>query len=330
MAETTGISWTDATFNPWRGCTKVSAGCANCYAETLSKRNPGTLGIWGPTGKRVVAAESYWKQPLKWNAKAAKAGTRLKVFCASLADMFEKWDGPMHSTNDEVLWVNDSLSGWREEGETFKPKFDYAYVESQGWRKLTMDDVRNRWFKLTYQTPFIDWLLLTKRIERVRENWPRNGFPEAGVPGTLGKYLYLENVWLGTSTEDQATANERVPELVKCDDLCPILWLSAEPLLGPIVLPKWHVDWVIAGGESGGGARECAVEWNRSLREQCAARGIKFFMKQLGKVPTMALAESEKRVPLSVFGNPIKDAKGGDIEEWPDDLKVQEFPIGAK
>ena len=67
MGETTGIAWTDHTFNPWRGCTKVSAGCANCYAETLSGRNPGTLGKWGPNGTRVVAAEARWREPLKWN-----------------------------------------------------------------------------------------------------------------------------------------------------------------------------------------------------------------------------------------------------------------------
>jgi protein gp37 len=61
------------TFNPWRGCTKTSVGCANCYADTLSKRNPGTLGVWGPNGTRVVASEAMWREPLKWERDAAAA-----------------------------------------------------------------------------------------------------------------------------------------------------------------------------------------------------------------------------------------------------------------
>ena len=70
MAEDSKIAWTTHTFNPWRGCTKVSAGCANCYAETMSGRNPKVLGMWGPNGTRVVAAEAAWKESLKWNQMA--------------------------------------------------------------------------------------------------------------------------------------------------------------------------------------------------------------------------------------------------------------------
>ena len=67
MAENSKIEWTHHTFNPHRGCTKVSAGCANCYAETLSGRNPKTLGIWGPNGTRVVASEAMWREPIRWD-----------------------------------------------------------------------------------------------------------------------------------------------------------------------------------------------------------------------------------------------------------------------
>lgn len=88
MAETK-IEWADYTFNPWRGCTKVSPGCQHCYAETLSKRNPRVLGEWGPDGTRVIAAESGWRQPLAWDRAAREAGERRLVFCASLADVFE-------------------------------------------------------------------------------------------------------------------------------------------------------------------------------------------------------------------------------------------------
>src|SRR3954469_785782 len=88
MSANSKIEWTHHTFNPWRGCTKVSAGCANCYAETQSGRNPRVLGVWGPKGTRVVAAEAYWREPLKWDAQAKAAGERRRVFCASLADVF--------------------------------------------------------------------------------------------------------------------------------------------------------------------------------------------------------------------------------------------------
>lgn len=89
MAENSKIEWTNHTFNPWRGCQKVSPGCQHCYAETLSKRNPAVLGEWGPNGKRVIASEAHWRLPLKWNKAAKLAGERHRVFCASLADVFE-------------------------------------------------------------------------------------------------------------------------------------------------------------------------------------------------------------------------------------------------
>lgn len=89
MGQDSKIEWCHATFNPWRGCTKVSPGCAHCYAETLSHRNPGVLGVWGDKGTRVVASEAMWREPMKWDRLAKQAGERHRVFCASLADVFE-------------------------------------------------------------------------------------------------------------------------------------------------------------------------------------------------------------------------------------------------
>lgn len=89
MAENSKIQWTHHTFNPWRGCARVSPGCVHCYAETLSKRNPKTLGTWGVDGTRVVASPSMWQQPVKWDTAAKLAGERHRVFCASLADVGE-------------------------------------------------------------------------------------------------------------------------------------------------------------------------------------------------------------------------------------------------
>ena len=111
MAETTKIQWTSHTFNPWRGCTKVNAGCANCYAEVNYSVKMHNIK-WGPNGTRAKTSESYWRQPLKWNREAecdcgaagrgdreclfcANGCHRPRVFCASLADVFEDWDGPI-------------------------------------------------------------------------------------------------------------------------------------------------------------------------------------------------------------------------------------------
>lgn len=271
MAENSKIEWTHHTFNPWRGCTKVSDGCKNCYAETMSKRNPATLGVWGDNGTRVVAAESYWKQPLKWNRDAEKAGERRRVFSASLADVFE--DHPA------------IMPGWRA-----------------------------RLGKLILDTPYLDWLLLTKRIENVYRMLPDfwiNFTEPYGMPA---------NVWLGTTVENQEQADKRIPELLKIP--AAVRFLSCEPLLGAINLCRvsdgnghfnalstkhgvgltaredWReaidrqgsygvaesVDWVIAGGESGPGARPCHPDWIRSLRDQCQAAGVAFHFKQWGGV----------------------------------------------
>ncbi len=89
MATFTEIAWAHSTFNPWRGCVKISPGCTNCYAEAQSHRNPAVLGEWGPGGKRAIAAESYWRQPVVWDRKAKEAGERRRVFCLSLGDVFE-------------------------------------------------------------------------------------------------------------------------------------------------------------------------------------------------------------------------------------------------
>lgn len=136
MAEVSKIQWTHATFNPWRGCTKVSEGCAHCYAETMSGRNPAVLGVWGSSGTRVVAANAYWRGPVQWDREARVAGERRRVFCASLADVFE--------------------------GEDTIPS---GYLQ-------VIADARARLFRLIDMTPHLDWLLLTKRPENVRRLWP--------------------------------------------------------------------------------------------------------------------------------------------------------------
>lgn len=291
------ISWTTHTFNPFRGCTKVSAGCANCYADAMNHRNPKTLGVWGPNGTRVVAAESAWKEPLKWDREAAarlanwERAVRLatseydcvlpyerpRVFCASLADVFEDWQGPMVDSSGKKL---DHSGVWLFRGN---PAYD----------PLTMSAVRDRLGRLIQDTPNLDWLLLTKRPEHVANMMADHMF---GVRGD-GSLAIPNNVWIGTSVENQQAADERIPHLLKVP--ARVRFLSCEPLLGPVEfscvskrsdavqqLGKKALDgihWVIVGGESSPNARPMHPNWARSLRDQCQAAGVAFHFKQWGE-----------------------------------------------
>jgi protein gp37 len=230
------IEWTHHTFNPWIGCAKVSPGCANCYAETLMHKRLGRVQ-WGVNGTRVRTSDAYWRQPFKWNREAMDAGVRQRVFCASLADVFE--DRP----------------------------------ELRPWR--------THLFAMIQHTPHLDWLLLTKRPENVIEMvvWDA---PGCKLP---------ENVWIGSSVENQEQADKRIPELLRVP--ARVRFLSMEPLLGPVdfqhvVTPASPdalrgVAWVIVGGESGRNARPMHPDWARSIRDQCQAAGVPFFFKQWGE-----------------------------------------------
>lgn len=348
MGSITKIQWCDHTFNPWRGCSKVHTGCLNCYAEKQSKRNPGVLGIWGDHGTRVVASKQTWNEPLKWNAAAKAEGVRKRVFCASLADVFEDWQGPVQTSGN--VWL--------------APNFRAAHGPNN---RATLRDVRRRLFELIDETPWLDWLLLTKRPENVRRMYVPHLLEK--VRGHVSQnegdgYIIRArpNVWLGTSISDQQTADKAIPELLKCRDLAPVLFVSVEPLVGPVSLrpymmpvpncpdvsrddgccmhpasttPECHracdcphgvhlgIDWVILGGESGPKARPCDVEWIRDAVEECQRSAIPVFVKQLGAVPIDTTFRSPSS-PAILTG--VKDHKGGDPQEWPLELRVREFP----
>jgi len=249
MAEKTGISWTDATFNPWWGCAKVSPGCKHCYAETLSARYG--HDIWGVNGSRRFFGDAHWNEPYKWDRKAARDGVRRRVFCGSMCDILE--DRP------------------------------------------DLEDPRARVLITAWNTPNLDWLFLTKRIENAE--WM---FPASWLNGK-----WPDNIWLGTSIENQdyafrASILMEVPAAVR--------FISAEPLLGNLYLEKQFarhgIDWVIIGGESQKGCRPMELSWARYLVEQCREYGVAPFVKQLG-------------------GHPDKRARPA---EWSADLQVQEFP----
>lgn len=226
MAEITKIEWVDHTFNPWIGCTRISAACDNCYAAAMSHRRGWARFEAGAARKRTTA--EYWKQPLRWNRKAAAAGERRKVFGPSLADPFD------------------------------------AEVS---------DDWRADYLAVIQSTPWLDWILLTKR-------------PQVAVKFFKGRKV-PDNLWPGITAEDQKMLDLRAPAI--CSIAARVHVLSAEPLLGPVVASAFlgsglhALSWVIAGGESGPRARPPRMEWVRSLRDQCQASRVAFFWKQWGE-----------------------------------------------
>lgn len=313
MGKNSAIEWTDHTMNPWRGCSKVHEGCAHCYAEVnYSVKMHGIK--WGPNGTRVMLSEAGWREPLKWNRDAEKSGERKRVFCASLADVFEDWPGQMSAHSGQPLWVHETKGDLRE-------GTDDGWMHVNGWTELQMDHVRYNLFRLIDATPWLDWLLLTKRPENIKRMWklPHNG-RDPGDPLVARR----ENVWLGTSVSLQEHAQDQIPKLLECRELAPVLFLSMEPLLGPINLQElllgldqtaatwnvltgqfaeigtpgfWfgdgpehqvkgttaHLDWIIVGGESGSKARPMHPDWARSIRDQCLSAGVPFFFKQWGE-----------------------------------------------
>lgn len=266
--ENSKIEWTHHTFNPWIGCTKVSPGCEHCYAEMQEAIRYGRVK-WGPSGTRRRTSPTYWKSPLKWDQDARREQERKRVFCASLADVFE--DRP-----ELALWRRELL-------------------------------------QLVDNTPSLDWLFLTKRPENVRamldEAQAKDG----------AQWLRESFVWVGTSVEDQQRAELRLPQL--CETPARVRFLSCEPLLGSLNLSPWlgDVEWVIVGGESGGKARDCDLVWIREVVQQCADFNVACFVKQLGRRPVESVAGQLRPCKL-------KNQKGADMDEWPEDLRVRQLP----
>lgn len=312
MAENSEISWTDHTFNPWMGCTKVSPACANCYAENMMDTRYGKVE-WGPRGTRVLTAPANWRKPLKWNREAELAGVRKRVFCASLADVFEDWSGPLiNAKGDRMFWGHPGCD--HDMKDEFTPESHTAGDEPL----ITLDNARRKLFALIDATPHLDWLLLTKRPENILRMWPLT----PGIPNTCRngwdrttQLMLRPNVWLGTSVENEEQAEERITSLLQCRDLAPVLFLSCEPLLGSlenvrtvgcpscgkseqswfpnfttcqacgvqVASPPQGIDWIIAGGESGTNARQSDPEWFRSLRDLCSVHEVAFHFKQWGE-----------------------------------------------
>lgn len=265
----TGIEWTDRVWNPTTGCDRVSPGCDNCYALKMAKRLKGmgsakyqTDGDPRTSGPGFGLAIHPDALGLPLTWKKPR-----KVFVNSMSDLFHA-DVP-----DEFI----------------------AQV-----------------FAVMAATPRHTFQVLTKRHARMRallnnDEW-LDLFAQAYWTQGVGTYAEdgppwpLPNVHLGVSVEDQQWADIRLPALVETP--AAVRWVSAEPLLGPVDLSPWlgRIDWVVAGGESGPGARPMHPDWVRSIRDQCADAGVPFLFKQWGnwtQVPPVNMATTDRWVDLA-------------------------------
>ena len=292
MGDTTHIEWTDATWNPVTGCTRVSPGCVNCYIDWAppfrvegrhftDRDGNRSHAIGATTGVRLHPDRLDW--PLRKRSWRGK-----RVFVCSLADLF----------HDDVP-----------------------------------DEYIARVFAVMALTPEVTYQVLTKRPARMRallsspdfhwRVWPwKWAVTYGGIvnmaaceavrrPCRLGErhMTPLPNVWLGVTVEDQERADLRIPILL--DTPAAVRWLSCEPLLGPVNLGRAvgtyyggdpredesGIDWVVAGGESGPGARPMHPDWARSLRDQCRDAGVPFLFKQWGDLVTEEQAPEDITLP---------------------------------
>jgi protein gp37 len=293
MSANTKIEWADATWNPVRGCEKVSEGCRNCYAARMAARFSGEgqpyegLAEMTPHGPRwtgdVQLVPEVLDQPLKWRKPR-------RIFVNSMSDLFHE-DVP-----DEFI--------------------------ARVW--TIMASCREHTFQILTKRPrrMMEWVNRVKDWEGYKTH---NGEPPAAYGGNGiivgGNEWPLPNVWLGVSVENQKVADERIPLLLQTP--AAVRFLSCEPLLGPVDLSSYlgdlyycdnprhgqlcpdgilrdgsailcryckrpvdvfkMIDWVIVGGESGPGARPMHPDWVRGIRDQCVAAGVPFFFKQWGE-----------------------------------------------
>lgn len=263
MAENSAISWTTHTFSGWWGCTKVGPGCDHCYAETFDRRVGGSH--WGSGSPRRLIKD--WSGPRKWHRQAEKTGERPWVFASSMCDVFD----------------NEVPTEWRD-----------------------------RLWALVRETPLLRWQFITKRIgnaaKMLPSDWP-DAFGHCGLMSTIVnqaeadrdivKLLAIPAAWRGLSMEPllgpvdltrvEAKADGRLIDgsftyPKRIDALTGISGHYPSPT---IFYPDSHrlgrLDWIIAGGESGPGARPMSIQWARSLRDQCASAGVPFHFKQWGE-----------------------------------------------
>jgi len=313
MGETTGIAWCDHTFNPFIGCTKVAPECEHCYAQTYGNR----FGVeWGPLEERRRTSASNWREPIKWDAAAARDGVRRRVFCASLADVFED---------------RSELEPWRAEL--------FSLIE----RCRNLD-----WLLLTKRPEN----MVRMAPESWADGWPSHVWAgtSAGCQPSANKRIPL---LLQVPSAVHFLSCE--PLIGEVELQYERGWLEPFQEVDPMLNRTPRIDWVIVGAESGPGARTVEINWVRSILAQCRSAGVACFIKQLGRHPFESVEclarnldpNDLERVMGDTARNPppagwcrvhtpdgrqtltrhlhLKGA-GADPAEWPEDLRRREFP----
>lgn len=338
MGEKTGIQWTDATWNPIRGCSRVSAGCMNCYAEKVAARfaydqpidhnkppGPyfGLVNDRGGWNGRVDLIEDHLLDPLRWRKPR-------KIFVNSMSDLFHE--------NVPDDWIDRIFAVM-------------ALASQHTFQVLTKRPTR----MLKYMNEFCT---AERNVMRAIEGEQLGGrdidrHDVARALGCAEGVTYVDginppkNVWLGVSVENQEAADVRIPILL--DTPAAVRFVSYEPALGPVnfagmnhgdvlrgigIEPRMpdgepeqvqieSLDWIIVGGESGSGARRFDPAWARSVVRQCKAASVPVFVKQMGS----NVIEAEMHWPGAKHWTDKLNRKGDDPVQWPEDLRVREFPI---
>lgn len=263
MGEFSKIEWCDATFNSWIGCTKVSPGCKNCYAEALMDERFGRVD-WGPSGTRVKTSEKYWKEPLKWNEEARIKGIRKKVFCASLADVFEEKEDQLE------------LNVWR--ADLFDLILNTSHLD---WLLLTkrpenvLSMVPPSWLPAF---PGNVWMGTSAEDQ---ETYMLRSRQLLAIPAYI-RFLSLEpllgpiNLGLAGMVPKQITGSG--------------FWTPVSNM----------INWIIVGGESGTKARPMKADWVVNIRDECLSYEVPFFLKQWGTwLPKGQI--SEGRIPKNTY-----------------------------
>lgn len=346
MSTHTGIQWTSSTWNPIRGCSRVSEGCRHCYAEAVAARFSGPGQPYEGLARRRANGEPQWTgevrvienhllDPIRWRRPR-------RIFVNSMSDLFH-----------EQLVVDDIAHIFAV----------MALAPRHTFQVLTK---RARGMQETLSHP--DWLdILNAHVQEIAFELSDSTHRRTDDLRATAREVDgpLPNVWLGVSAENQQTANERVPLLSETP--AAVRFISAEPLLGPIDFdecgsrgeedgdpfafsalagadgvepPIPGIDWVIVGGESGPHARPCNVEWIRGIVAQCGFAGTAVFVKQLGSQPGFTLEDEERRGNMApsfhhydaqsrLYIKKVGDSHGGRVEEFPEELRVREFPVAA-
>jgi protein gp37 len=323
MGRETGISWTDSTWNPIRGCSRVSEGCRHCYAESVAHRFSGP----GLAYEGLVQLDAAGKSTGKWNGQIKFVEEHLldplrwkkpqMIFVNSMSDLFH--ENVTDEMRDKIFAVMALCPQHTFQVLTKRPERMLAYFSD-----LETSNRVGHAMDMIYDAP----ALIRTKIDHPGWSFTRGG----------QEWEPLSNVHLGVSVDDQPTANLRIPLLLRTP--AAVRFISAEPLLGSLnIRPDLGtecvhgdsyseddtnaticrrceetptLDWVIVGGESVVGARPMHPDWARSLRDQCNAARVPFFFKQWGELAPGAQGAnyaSAKRMytRIDIQGNPSND-----------------------